>query len=110
MKKFVSMLLVIVMLVSLCACGKPKLSGKYYWESSSDIYYEFDGKNNGLLYGEGIGYVNYVYTVSNETYEGLDGIYIVHLSDTNSSAGHKVVWDSNVDSIWDPDVGSFYKK
>jgi len=113
MRKIISLLLALTILFMLCACGSSSstLSGKYYWEDASGVYYEFDGNDNCYLVNEGVGKVSYLYVYNeDETYEGLDGIYVVHISDVNSNCTHKLVYDSNENTVWDPDLGIFSKK
>ena len=133
MKKILALVLAFVMMLSVCGCGKAQTeendvsngddlektvntsqgpSGKYYYELLDSIYYEFDGEDNCYLVSESNNAkTSYLYVFDkNATYEGAEGIFVIHISDINSGGSHKVVYDSIEDTIWDPDFGIFEKK
>ncbi|MBQ3560244.1 MAG: hypothetical protein IJM98_09545 [Oscillospiraceae bacterium] len=132
MKKLLALILAFVMLVSFAGCGKSEEaetfdeisgnsadtgtsdgpSGKYYYELLDSVYYEFDGEDNCYLVSEGTNAkTSYLYVFDkNATYEGAEGIFVIHISDVNSGGSHKLVYDSFEDTIWDPDFGIFEKK
>jgi len=108
MKRIIALLLVAVCIFGLCACsGFAKLDGKYYSDDIDGVYYEFDGDDTCYLTVPGAGKVEYRYVV-NEDEE--NGTYVIHISDTNSSSGHKLIYDSNQDSVYDFEIGNFSKK
>lgn len=109
MKKTLSLALAFVLCLSLCACGSKKPSGKYYWETSSEAYYQFEGNNKCYLYiNGGQQSCEYLYTINEN--DDPEGVFVIHITDVNSSASHKLIYDANKDSIWDPDLGNFTKK
>lgn len=110
MKRFTSLLLALMICLSLCACGTSNSpSGKYYWESANDTYYEFKDSSNCYLVSSSIGRVTYKYVV-NEDSELLENTFVIHISDVSSNSSHKLVFDKNNDTIWDPEFGLFSKK
>jgi len=133
MKKMLALILAVVMMLSVCGCGKAQTeendvsngddleetvntsqgpSGKYYYELLDSVYYEFDGEDNCYLVSESNNAkTSYLYVFDkNATYEGAEGIFVIHISDINSGGSHKLVYDSIEDTIWDPDFGIFEKK
>ena len=133
MKKLLALILAFVMLLSVCGCGKAQTeenvvsdgddlketvntsqgpSGKYYYELLDSVYYEFDGEDKCYLVSESNNAkTTYLYVFDkNATYEGAEGVYVIHISDINSGGSHKLVYDSIEDTIWDPDFGIFEKK
>ena len=86
MKKLVALLLVVVSLLSLCACsGSAKLRGKYYSDDIDGVYYEFDGDDTCYLTIPGTGKVEYRYVVNDDE---ENGTYVIHISDISSSSSH----------------------
>ena len=132
MKNLLAIILVFVMLISFSGCGKSEdaenfddtsgtttdvqtydgPSGKYCYELLDSVYYEFDGEDNCYLVSESNNAkTSYLYVFDkNATYEGAEGIFVIHISDINSGGAHKLVYDSIEDTIWDPDFGIFEKK
>lgn len=123
MKKAISLFLIVAMCFSVYACGtEAKLSGKYYSEDITGVYYEFDGKSSARLViekgGEGNDMaVSYVYVINDEDVsemvdqEGaIHKTYVVHISDKSSDAVHKLIFDSKDNIIWDEEIGIFSKK
>ena len=129
------MFLALVMLTTFCGCEKtdnPENSapnvdssaeedetksssgpfGRYYYESLDGVYYEFDGEYDCYFVLESMNAkTSYLYVFDeNATYEGAEGIFVIHISDINSDGAHKLVYDSIEDTIWDPDFGIFKKK
>jgi len=108
MKRLVALLLAVACILGLCACsGAEKLKGKYYSDDIDGVYYEFDGDDTCYLVIPGAGKAECRYVV-NEDEE--NGIYVVHISDTNSSSSIKLIYDSNQDSVYDSEFGNFSKK
>ena len=120
MKKIMACLLIMVMAVALCACGgsSKELSGKYYSEEfGKEVYYKFDGESTCHLCIESQNMqVKYKYVINKEDVAELvddEGTthktYVVHITDTSSSASHKLVYDSTNDTIYDLELGLFSK-
>lgn len=116
-RKVAVLLLIIIAVLSMSACGSEKtLSGKYYKENTDDIYIEFDKNSLARLTIEGVGTAVYTYAINPEFSEMVDDegavhkTYIVHLSDTNSEAVRKMVYDSKLNVIWEEELGLYRKK
>ena len=108
MKRLIALLLIAACIFGLCACGRsPKLKGKYYSDTIDGVYYEFDGKNTCYLVINSSSKAEYRYTVNKDA---ENGTYVVHISDVNSSASHKLIYDSNKNSVYDFEIGNFSKK
>ena len=109
MRKALYMLFVLALCLSLFACGnKGTPSGKYYWETSSSAYYQFDGNNKCYLYVNSSTRCEYLYTVNED--DDPEGVFVIHITDVSSDSSHKLIYDTNTDCVWDPDLGFFYKK
>ena len=112
MRKALYLLFVLALCLSLCACSnKSTPSGKYYFETSNDAYYQFNSNNKCYLhvsYGGVTAKSEYLYTINED--DEPEGVFVIHITDVDSNSSHKLIYDANDDCIWDPEFGFFNKK
>ena len=111
MKKCLSVMLAILLLGCMLLCGcnaKPRLEGKYYYQATMAVYYEFTGASEGYYVNEDMDIKRPITYKMLKLDEGQNVDYLVFVTDDDGKEYTFMYTEAN-EELYEVSMGTFSK-